>query len=208
MHAMKKLVQGALLPFVIFTSGILLLGCEPSPEQSNSQNSNAKASSEQGHSDHENQTDVTQTQSELKSGNMFYIARDVADVQFKAGGYVEKLTQAQADGQADAQLAGFTAKALQPGQEETEQGEDQQAGIRMAGGPETQAGAAGTQAAEHQHAQHAHAMQRVGLRRLEGSGRSPEKTGVCAEQAEQQGQGAAQAGDHGRAPGGRPGMPA
>ena len=28
---------------------------------------------------------------------MFYIARDVADVQFKAGGYVEKLTQAQAD---------------------------------------------------------------------------------------------------------------
>ena len=97
MHAMKKLVQGALLPFVIFTSGILLLGCEPSPEQSNYQNSNAKASSEQGHSDHENQTDVTQTQSELKSGNMFYIARDVADVQFKAGGYVEKLTQAQAD---------------------------------------------------------------------------------------------------------------
>ena len=97
MHAMKKLVQGALLPFVIFTSGILLLGCEPSPEQSNSQNSNAKASSEQGHSDHENQTDITQTQSELKSGNMFYIALDVADVQFKAGGYVEKLTQAQAD---------------------------------------------------------------------------------------------------------------
>ena len=97
MHAMKKLVQGALLPFVIFTSGILLLGCEPSPEQSNSQNSNAKASSEQGHSDHENQTGVTQTQSELKSGNILYIARDVADVQFKAGGYVEKLTQAQAD---------------------------------------------------------------------------------------------------------------
>ena len=93
MHVMKKLVQGALLPFVIFTSGILLLGCEPSPEQ----NSAAKVSSQQDHSNNENQEDIEQVQSTFKSGNMFYIARDVADVQLKTGSYVEKLTQAQAD---------------------------------------------------------------------------------------------------------------
>ena len=93
MHVMKKLVQGALLPFVIFTSGILLLGCEPSPEQ----NSAAKVSSQQDRSNNENQEDIEQVQSTFKSGNMFYIARDVADVQLKTGSYVEKLTQAQAD---------------------------------------------------------------------------------------------------------------
>lgn len=97
MHAMKKLVQGALLPFVIFTSGLLLLGCEPSPEQSSSQNSTAEVSVDQGRSNNENLTENEQTQSSLKSGNMFYIARDVADVQLKTGDYVEKVTQAQAD---------------------------------------------------------------------------------------------------------------
>lgn len=97
MHAMKKIVQGALLPFVIFTSGLLLLGCEPSPEQSSSQNSTAEVSVDQGRSNNENLAENEQTQSSLKSGNMFYIARDVADVQLKTGDYVEKVTQAQAD---------------------------------------------------------------------------------------------------------------
>ena len=97
MYAMKKIVQGALLPFVIFTSGLLLLGCEPSPEQSNSQNSTAEVSVDQGRSNNANLAENEQTQSSLKSGNMFYIARDVADVQLKTGDYVEKVTQAQAD---------------------------------------------------------------------------------------------------------------
>lgn len=97
MYAMKKIVQGALLPFVIFTSGLLLLGCEPSPEQSNSQNSTAEVSVDQGRSNNENLAENEQTQSSLKSGNIFYIARDVADVQLKTGDYVEKVTQAQAD---------------------------------------------------------------------------------------------------------------
>ena len=97
MYAMKKIVQGALLPFVIFTSGLLLLGCEPSPEQSSSQNSTAEVSVDQGRSNNANLAENEQTQSSLKSGNMFYIARDVADVQLKTGDYVEKVTQAQAD---------------------------------------------------------------------------------------------------------------
>ena len=97
MYAMKKIVQGALLPFVIFTSGLLLLGCEPSPEQSSSQNSTAEVSVDQGRSNNANLAENEQTQSSLKSGNIFYIARDVADVQLKTGDYVEKVTQAQAD---------------------------------------------------------------------------------------------------------------
>lgn len=44
------------------------------------------------------QSDRTTTaQTELKSGNMFYMVRDVADLQFKAGSYVEQLKQTQTD---------------------------------------------------------------------------------------------------------------
>lgn len=44
------------------------------------------------------QSDRTTTaQTELKSGNMFYIVRDVADMQLKAGSYVEQLKQTQSD---------------------------------------------------------------------------------------------------------------
>ncbi len=44
------------------------------------------------------QSDRTTTaQTELKSGNMFYMVRDVADLQFKAGSYVEQLKQTQID---------------------------------------------------------------------------------------------------------------
>ena len=118
------------------------------------------------------------------------------------------LAQAQADGQTDAQLAGFAAEALQPGEQKAKQGEDQQTGIGMTGRPEAQPGAAGAQAAEHQHTQHAQTVQRVGLGGLEGTGRGPEKARMSAEQPEQQRQRAAEAGDHRRAPGGRAGMPA
>ncbi len=118
------------------------------------------------------------------------------------------LTQAQAHGQADAQFAGFAAKALQPGEQEAERAKQAQADQGMAGRPEAQTGAACTQPGEQQHAQHAEAVQWVGLGRLEGAGRGPEKPRVSAEQAKQQGQGAAKAGDHCRSPGGGAGMPA
>ena len=78
----------------------------------------------------------------------------------------------------------------------------------MGGGPETEPGAACTEPGEQQHAEHAKTVQGVGLGRLEGARRRPEKPRVGAEQAEQQGQGAAEPGDDGRSPGGRPGMPA
>ena len=98
---MKKLLQGAVLPFVIFISGMLLLGCNQAAEQSRQQDDaqaieTAQMSENTSDSNNNNQS-TAKTTVDLKQGNMFYIARDVADVQLKTGDYVEKVTQAQAD---------------------------------------------------------------------------------------------------------------
>ncbi|OTG85250.1 hypothetical protein [Acinetobacter sp. ANC 4648] len=93
---MKKLFQNAVLPFVIFTSGILLIGCDQSPQSSGDQSEQAEVEAvNPSDSTIEKQTSSTPT--ELKSGNMFYIARDVASVQLKTGDYVAKLQQLQSD---------------------------------------------------------------------------------------------------------------
>lgn len=122
---MKKLLQGALLPFVIFSSGIVLLGCNQAAEPQeriesfeqaetlqDKSNANASLATEV-----ENEATQVQTNENLKSGNMFYIARDVADVQLKTGTYIEKLQQAQTDLQTainnkDQQELQETAKSL------------------------------------------------------------------------------------------------
>lgn len=92
---MKKLFHGAILPFVIFTSGILLIGCDQSPQSSADQSEQAEIQANQSDSTIEKQ--ATSAPSELKGGNMFYIARDVASVQLKTGDYVTKLQQLQSD---------------------------------------------------------------------------------------------------------------
>ena len=96
---MKKLLQGAILPFVIFTSGILLLGCDQAaPPSQQEQQAEQSSQSEITHSDRNHSSESQQKNIEdLKQGNMFYIARDVANVQLKTGNYVEKLQQAQSD---------------------------------------------------------------------------------------------------------------
>jgi leucyl aminopeptidase len=43
------------------------------------------------------QQQASAAQTELKSGNMFYMVRDVADLQLKAGSYVEQLKQTQTE---------------------------------------------------------------------------------------------------------------
>lgn len=88
---MKKLLQGAVLPFVIFTSGILLLGCDQAASPSQQEQHASKSETTRSDSDSHHSTE------DLKQGNMFYIARDVANVQLKTGDYVEKLQQAQSD---------------------------------------------------------------------------------------------------------------
>jgi len=98
---MKKLLQGAVLPFVIFISGMLLLGCNQAAEQSRQQDGaqaieTAQMSENTSDSNNNNQSTAKSTEN-LKQGNMFYIARDVANVQLKTGDYVEKLQQSQSN---------------------------------------------------------------------------------------------------------------
>lgn len=86
---MKKLLHGALLPFSIFVSGLLLLGCEQANRLT------------QGSTDERNQGEKNlqsePTSTELSSGNVLYIARDVAEMQLKTGEYITQLKQTQAD---------------------------------------------------------------------------------------------------------------
>lgn len=92
---MKKFLQGALLPFSIFSSGMLLLGCDQAAQQSNSQSESAQTEQSQEHQ--QDDAAPTAQQAELKSGNMFYVIRDVADLQLKAGDYVAQLQETKTE---------------------------------------------------------------------------------------------------------------
>lgn len=110
---MSKILANAVLPFALFSSGILLMGCdqavEAPAEQADTTTSDLEPASQQ-------QSSTVQT--ELKSGNMFYMVRDVADLQLKAGSYVEQLKQTQTELQTaveakDTQQLQSTATQLQ-----------------------------------------------------------------------------------------------
>lgn len=86
---MKKFIQGAVLPFTIFSAGLLLIGCEQNvPSESTTQNNKDEAIQS-------NSSESSEAQTKLTNGNMFYIVRDVADMQLKAGEYIEQLKQTQ-----------------------------------------------------------------------------------------------------------------
>ena len=109
---MKKLLQNLVLPFALFSSGILLIGCEQATEPN--QQDIQTESSEQ----HQSANTQSPEKAELKSGNMLYIVRDVADMQLKAGEYVTQLQETQSDLQAaieqhDQQQLQDAATALQ-----------------------------------------------------------------------------------------------
>ena len=109
---MKKLLQNLVLPFALFSSGILLIGCEQATEPN--QQDIQTESSEQ----HQSANTQSPEKAELKSGNMLYIVRDVADMQLKAGEYVTQLQETQSDLQAaieqhDQQQLQEAATALQ-----------------------------------------------------------------------------------------------
>lgn len=110
---MSKILANVVLPFALFSSGILLMGCEQAveapAEQADTTTSDLEPASQQ-------QSSAAQT--ELKSGNMFYMVRDVADLQLKAGSYVEQLKQTQTELQTaveakDTQQLQSTATQLQ-----------------------------------------------------------------------------------------------
>lgn len=87
---MKNVSSKALLPFALLSSAFLLNACDqmntaqtPTTDQDDS---NATS----------NRTENT-TSAPLSSGNMFYIVRDVADLQLKAGQYIEQLNQTKSE---------------------------------------------------------------------------------------------------------------
>lgn len=78
----------------------MMMGCEPTfkssaDEATKDQNTPVSESVESKHeSSAEIQHEVT-PKADLKSGNFFYIARDVADLQLNAGNYITELKQSQ-----------------------------------------------------------------------------------------------------------------
>ncbi|MDV4235182.1 hypothetical protein [Acinetobacter baumannii] len=95
---MKKVLQGAFFPFAIFASGMLLLGCDQAQDHAKEQESvqTNDQISEQA-DDSQQEITATQNKTELKNGNVFYIVRDAANLQLKAGDYIEKLKDTQLD---------------------------------------------------------------------------------------------------------------
>ena len=112
---MKKFIQNALAPVVILSAGLLLIACEPMPESS----SEEMQTTESDDVLIKALNDTAKTSSaDVKSGNMFYIVRDVADMQLKAGEYVNQLKNTQTDLQSaindkDQQQLQATAHTLQ-----------------------------------------------------------------------------------------------
>ncbi|MFH7765975.1 hypothetical protein [Acinetobacter sp. BSP-28] len=112
---MKKFIQNVVSPFVMFSAGLLLIGCEQSNTPDSTENETSSEASDQVST--QSATEPA-AKTELKSGNMFYIVRDVADMQLKAGDYVEQLKQTQTDletaiNDKDQQQLQATAKDLQ-----------------------------------------------------------------------------------------------
>jgi len=110
---MKKFIQKAVLPFAIFSTGILLSGCEQASEPQSDDIQTTQSADVAL-----NQPTGTTDTADLKSGNMFYMVRDVADMQLKAGDYVAQLKQTQNELQTaindkDQQQLQATAKTLQ-----------------------------------------------------------------------------------------------
>lgn len=92
---MKNLIQNSVLSFGLFVGALALLGCD----QVSAPESQAIPPEQDVAAEHqqENPSSTTDNSTELKSGNMFYIVRDVADVQLKAGNYIEQLQQTRSE---------------------------------------------------------------------------------------------------------------
>ncbi|NUG02670.1 hypothetical protein, partial [Acinetobacter oleivorans] len=94
---MKKVLQGAFLPFVIFASGMLLLGCDQARDHATEQENTEISEQASDQAIERQESDIAPSKAELKSGNIFYMVRDAANLQLKAGDYVEQLKDTQLD---------------------------------------------------------------------------------------------------------------
>jgi uncharacterized protein YukE len=85
---MKKILQGALLPFAIFAAGLSLIGCDQATEHT-------EVAANFSDVEEVIASSTNEASTELKSGNMLYVVSDVADMQLKAGDYVQQLKSTQ-----------------------------------------------------------------------------------------------------------------
>ena len=95
---MKNFLQAKLLPVSALTAILFLSACDASSnkvEEAETNDQAAVTQTEKQSGDADNQESESSNQADLKSGNFFYIARDVADVQLKAGDYIAQLQQSQ-----------------------------------------------------------------------------------------------------------------
>lgn len=92
---MKKFVQGAVLPFTLFASVLLILGCDSTSQNAAEKDTNESQTVAVSKENTTSEQQTDQAEIELKTGNFFYIARDIADVQLKAGDYIAQLQQSQ-----------------------------------------------------------------------------------------------------------------
>ena len=95
---MKNFLQAKLLPVSALTAILFLSACDSSSNKTEEAETNDQAAvtqTEKQSGDADNQESESSNQADLKSGNFFYIARDVADVQLKAGDYIAQLQQSQ-----------------------------------------------------------------------------------------------------------------
>ncbi|ANF82813.1 hypothetical protein A3K93_11875 [Acinetobacter sp. NCu2D-2] len=93
---MKNILQNSVLPFALFAGALALFGCDQSSNPM-SESVNAEPETRTQVQTADESVSSTQNSATLKSGNMFYIVRDVADVQSQAGEYLEKIQQLQTD---------------------------------------------------------------------------------------------------------------
>ena len=119
---MKNFLQAKLLPLSALTAILFLSACDSSSNKAEEAETNDQAAvtqTEKQSGDADNQESESSNQADLKSGNFFYIARDVADVQLKAGDYIAQLQQSQENLQQaldtkDIQQLESTVTALKP----------------------------------------------------------------------------------------------
>ncbi|ATO21017.1 hypothetical protein BS636_06280 [Acinetobacter sp. LoGeW2-3] len=94
---LKQIFQNSVLPFALFAGALSLLGCDEvsAPVSHTEKPVQQEVESEQV--EQQETAEVRTSSANLKSGNMFYIVRDVADFQLKASDYVEQLKQTQTE---------------------------------------------------------------------------------------------------------------
>ncbi len=94
---LKQIFQNSVLPFALFAGALSLLGCDEVSAPVSHTEKPVQQDVETEQVEQQETAEVRTSSANLKSGNMFYIVRDVADFQLKAGEYVEQLKQTQTE---------------------------------------------------------------------------------------------------------------